>query len=395
MPMLISLLLAWALPSPGIGARPFDERAGFVTLLGRDTVALESFERGANRVEGDIVLRIPGTVRFHYRVELGADGSLARTVMEMHPLGLGALPERRVTLVLTRDSVRETVDSAGQRRVAMHAAAPGMVALFMTGFGASYGLYNSIGMYELALARSPAGGPDTMRVNAIDPLTARVSRRRFVRRSPTAVDADYFGIAWNHLTLDADGRILAVDASETTEKTMSARTGAIDVSGAARAFAARDRNGSGLGMASPNTSVSAQVGGQLVAITYGSPRRRARAILGAVVPYDRVWRTGANEATALVTDRDLDVGGVRVPAGAYTLWTIPHRDAVELVINRQHGQWGTSYDSTQDLGRVRMKTSVARTPVENLAITLDGTDRARELRIAWDTFVWSVPVTVR
>ncbi|MDB4911587.1 MAG: hypothetical protein JWO39_2410, partial [Gemmatimonadetes bacterium] len=79
--------------------------------------------------------------------------------------------------------------------------------------------------------------------------------------------------------------------------------------------------------------------------------RRGRTILGAVVPYGNVWRTGANEATVLIFDKDMTIGGTPVPAGAYSLWTIPKADGtVQLIINRQHGQWGTDYDSAQDVG---------------------------------------------
>ena len=82
-----------------------------------------------------------------------------------------------------------------------------------------------------------------------------------------------------------------------------------------------------------------------------------------------------------------------LPAGAYSLWTIPHRDGVELVINRQHGQWGTDHDAAQDLAHVAMHVDSVPTPREAFAITMDGNDGGRTMRIAWDTFVWSVPIT--
>jgi len=136
-------------------------------------------------------------------------------------------------------------------------------------------------------------------------------------------------------------------------------------------------------------------GGQVVA-TFGSPRRRGRAILGAVVPYDKVWRTGANEATVLAFDHDLMIGDAPVPAGAYSLWTIPKPDGtVYLIVNRQHGQWGTNYDASQDLVRVLMKSSSAPSPQENFAIDISGSGGSGELRISWDTFVWTVPLAAK
>jgi hypothetical protein len=370
-------------------------QSAFVTTLGSDTVAVESFTRTGRRLEGDLMVRVPGTVWFHYVAERDADGLLTRTMVEAHAPGRPALAETRVTLELRGDSARLTADSAGHRRSEMLAMPRDVEPIFMTGFDESYGLYNSIGMYEFALARHPFTHPDTLALAVVNPLTARTGKRLFARRAPTAVDADFFRIAWTHLELDPAGNVLAADATGTTEKTVSRRVAPLDVPRLVRESARRDRAGTGLGHASPDTVVSATLGGNRIVISYGSPRRRGRAILGAVVPYDQPWRTGANAATVLMTDAPILVGETVLPAGAYSLWTIPHRDGgIELVINRQHGQWGTSHDPAQDLARVAMQVESVSVPREAFAITLDGTDRGRALRIAWDTFVWSVPVTL-
>jgi hypothetical protein len=118
-------------------------------------------------------------------------------------------------------------------------------------------------------------------------------------------------------------------------------------------------------------------------------------VLGKVVPYGQVWRTGANSATEIAFDRDVMIGGASVPAGAYSLWTIPRPDSVTLVINRQAGQWGTEYHPEQDLVRVPMRTATVPERRENFAISIEGPERARELRIAWDTFVWSASIAVK
>jgi hypothetical protein len=150
-----------------------------------------------------------------------------------------------------------------------------------------------------------------------------------------------------------------------------------------------------MGLASPDTLVRAKLGPANIAIEYGSPRRREREILGKVVPYDKVWRTGANAATALSIDRELTIGDKMIPVGQYTLWTLPKRNGVDLIINRQVGQWGTEYDPSKDLVHIPMTISTASQPRENFAITLAGRDGSGELRIQWDTFVWSVPVTAK
>jgi DUF2911 family protein len=303
---------------------------------------------------------------------------------------------RRLTLDFDGDSVRATIDSAGQTRKVVRPAPKGVVPMLMTGFGASYGLYSAMGLYELLLQRTKPTANDTLTVSAIDIANGAITKRKFLARSDTQIDVDYFGILWTHLTVDPNGRITAADATETTEQTKTQRTESVDLGALAKSFASADRSGKGVGAASPNLIAKGTIGGQPVVVSYGSPRRRGRVILGAVVPYDKVWRTGANEATVLTSDRNMTIGGAQVPAGAYSLWTIPKRDgSVQLIINRQHGQWGTNYDSAQDLVRVPMKASTAPAPQENFLIEIPGSGASGELRISWDVFVWSVPVTVQ
>ena len=373
-----------------------DEKGSWVTTLGRDTVAVESVVRAGNHVAGDIVVRIPSTVRLHYEVELRADGSVARSTLDTDPMGAKSIPAKHVVFDFDADSARSTIDSAGQKRKVARAMPRGTVPMFMTGFGASYGLYSSMGLYELLLERTKPAPNDTLKVPAIDIATGAMSKRAFLARSATQVDVDYFGILWTHLTIDASGQITAADARSTTEQTQSQRTGFVDVAAMAKSFASADHSGKGIGPASPNLIEKGSLGGQLVVVTYGSPRRRGRTVLGAVVPYDRVWRTGANEATVLLFDKDMTIGGSPVPAGAYSLWTIPKADGtVQLIINKQHGQWGTDYDSAQDLVRVPMKSSTAPSPQENFAINVAGSGNAGELRMSWDAFMWSVPIAMK
>ncbi|HEY2896026.1 MAG TPA: DUF2911 domain-containing protein [Gemmatimonadaceae bacterium] len=391
--MIVSLL---ALTTTQLVSAPVDEKASFITTLGRDTVVVESVARAGNRVTGDIIVRVPATVRVHYDVELRADGSVARSSYESDPMGAKNMAGSRLTLDFEGDSVRATLDSAGQKGKVVHRVPKGVVPMLMTGFGASYGLYSAIGLYELLLERTKPSANDTLVVPAIDIANGTISKRKFLARSDTQIDVDYFGILWTHLTVDPTGQITAADARETTEKTKTERTQSVDIGALAKSFASADRSGKGVGAASPNLIAKGTVGGQPVVVSYGSPRRRGRVILGAVVPYDKVWRTGANEATVLTFDKDMTIGGAPVPAGAYSLWTIPKPDGtVQLIINRQHGQWGTNYDPAQDLVRVPMKASTAPAPQENFAIDIPGSGDSAELRISWDVFVWSVPLALR
>lgn len=135
----------------------------------------------------------------------------------------------------------------------------------------------------------------------------------------------------------------------------------------------------------PGTATFTFTDGKTITIDYSRPSMRGRAIFGGLVPYGQVWRTGANAATTLKTDTDLVIGGATVPAGTYTLYTVPEEKKWTLIINKQTGQWGTKYDQAQDLARVEMKLSKPATaPVEQFTIGFDqsGTTKA-VLKLEW------------
>ncbi len=107
-----------------------------------------------------------------------------------------------------------------------------------------------------------------------------------------------------------------------------------------------------------------------IIIDYGQPHARGRAIVGQIVPFDTPWRTGANEATSLVTDADITIGGAVVPKGSYTLYTLPSRSGWKLIINKNTGQWGTDYLPEHDLARVDLRTRQLREPLDSFSIWL-------------------------
>lgn len=133
--------------------------------------------------------------------------------------------------------------------------------------------------------------------------------------------------------------------------------------------------------------------GKTVAIQYSRPSMRSRKIFGGLVPYDKVWRTGANSATSLKTDADLTIGGANVPAGSYTLYTLPGTNNWKLIINKQTGQWGTEYSQGQDLARVDMKVSQKNSGMETFTISLDKTSgTSAVLKLDWENTIASVEV---
>lgn len=134
--------------------------------------------------------------------------------------------------------------------------------------------------------------------------------------------------------------------------------------------------------------------GKTITVDYSSPRMKGRKVMGGLVPYGKVWRAGANEATTFVTDSDLMVGGKPVPAGSYTIFAVPNQDKWTLVVSKKTGEWGIPYPGEKDdLVRVDMKVSSLPSPLENFTIAFDQAGDACKLRMDWETTRASVEVS--
>ena len=138
-----------------------------------------------------------------------------------------------------------------------------------------------------------------------------------------------------------------------------------------------------------------------ITIDYCAPSTHGRTIFGSsdqkpLVPYGEVWRMGANAATTIKTTGDLQIGDLKVPAGTYTLYSVPSQDGWKLVVNKQTGQWGTVYDISQDLGRVAMGTGSTAMPVEKFVIDFEKTvGETTELHLKWAGVDASVQITAQ
>ncbi len=148
---------------------------------------------------------------------------------------------------------------------------------------------------------------------------------------------------------------------------------------------------------SPPASATCDLGGgKTIKTDYSSPRMKGRKIYGDLVPFGQVWRTGANEATTFVPSADVVVGGKAVPAGNYTIFTIPTADKWTLIINKKTGEWGIPYKYESDeLARVDMKVSKLPSPVENFTIAYDKSGSGCTLRLDWETTRASVDVSAK
>jgi Protein of unknown function (DUF2911) len=153
---------------------------------------------------------------------------------------------------------------------------------------------------------------------------------------------------------------------------------------------------------SPPETATGKIGNATLVIKYGAPSVRGREIFGegGLVmrdPTAPIWRAGANDATSFHTDANLDIGGLAVPKGDYTLFVnVKDPDAWELVINKQTGQWGLTYDPSRDLGRVKMEMKKPPAPIETLKYTISSAGGNKgTIQLAWEKHIASVAVTAK
>lgn len=146
----------------------------------------------------------------------------------------------------------------------------------------------------------------------------------------------------------------------------------------------------------PSPAATAQCdlgGGNTVTIAYSSPRAKGRKIFGGLVPYGEVWRAGANEATTFVASTDVTVGGKTIPAGHYTLFTIPDKDKWILIISKKTGEWGVPYPGAEsDFARIDMTATPLPAALENFTIAFDKTGAGCTLHLNWETTSASVAI---
>ena len=372
---------------------------GYLALLGRDTVSIESDTRTGNTVVSDEVDRFPRVRRRHTVITLAPDRSIRHLVMDIRtPSEPAAESPRHVVADVTKDSVIITkTDGTGVKRIAQATGG----ALAMPHLPQMYGLTDLY--FAAALARAPQSPPDSgteikLRQYYIDrefdrfPLHEGVVRPKGGGKVELAHD---WLAGYGDATVDSSGHLLTYSGARSTYKVEVTRLGEPlpDIEAIGERFAALETNQGGMKQLSVRDTARATIGNASMWIDYGRPLARGRTLLGDIIPYGEVWRTGANAATQFSTSAPITLAGMRLAPGKYTLWTLPSATGVELIVNKQSGQWGTGYDYSQDLGKAPMTTAATGTPVEKFTISIVPVDAHHgTLMMEWGPFRWTAPI---
>jgi hypothetical protein len=388
-----ALLVVCASPLAAQNTAPAVSGA-FITRLGTDTLAVERYTRSGDKLVGDLLLRNPRARIFHYVADLAPNGTIKAMTVNVRPVASDSAspPSMSVTTLLadtiaTLDVARAGVpDTVATGKKIYH----GFVVPQVNFAPASYAVYeeilrtaklgaDSVGYVVIAPGRNP-------------PPTIWLTRRG---RDSVAFTSTVFA-GWTEVaSVDAQGRVLGVNSTATTVKTKATRVDKVDLETIGKAWAAAEATRPA-GQMSPADTVRSSVGAAKIEVAYSRPYRRGRVIFGSeVVPWNKVWRTGANAATQFTTSSDLMFGDKLVPAGKYTLWTLPTPTGAKLIINSETGQWGTAYNEAKDFARLDLVTKTLPMPVDQFTIAVVPQGAGGSLQLMWDTTMYSIPFTIK
>jgi len=369
------------------GACTQSQTYGFVAVLGNDTTSVERVTRSSHRIVGDAIGRSPEVTRRHWEAELDKNGVITQWSMDTdipnappdarHLHHTAAFTDKATSF--TRGTAAGTRSFAYRKSYAE--TVPWNAYVYAT--------------WELLLDAARRQ-PDTTRARIGQYFfegwdEGHVGYADIARNADGSYAISSTGLAGTGTArLDSLGRLASYSGQGTTYKQEVRRiTDVPDIDALAARFAAEEKRTGLATSLSPRDSVHAAVGAADVTVDYGRPARRGRTLVGDLLPFDHVWRTGANAATQLTTSAPIELAGVALRPGTYTLWTLPTRGGVSLIINGQSGQWGTEYDAGKDVARRPMTVDSLHENVERFTIRIEPAGR---LVMEWGTFQWSAPI---
>ncbi len=365
----------------------------FISTLGSDTLSVERFTRSTGKLEGDILRRSPRLTLVHYVADLSG-GRFKGMSMTTRRVGADLLSPATFSVVtLFADS---TATLEVQRNGKPDTTLTGRRS-FAGRVGPQIpGSPPSLGLYEEYLALNSPTPVDSSVISLIGAGSAPGTTITLARRGRDVAFTSSFFAGWTEVAkVDAAGRIQSLDASATTVKAVSRRVASLDFDGIAKIWMSYETAHGPFGQASPADTVRATVGTANIEIAYSRPAKRGRVIFGNIVPWNQVWRTGANAATQFTTSADLMFGSTVIPAGKYTLWSLPTLTGSKLIINGETGQWGTDYDATKDVARLDLTQTMLTSPVESFAFAVIPQRTGGVLRFSWDNREYSIPFRVK
>lgn len=379
------------------------EHYGFVTTLGNDTIAVEHITRAADMMISEEVDRFPRVRRRHSVITTMPNGGMRHVEMDITEPG-GPTPaarERHFVADVGNDSVRITVTDSTQTQHRVFPTGGRPTMLHVSQMYGAIELFMAAGIQQAAESQLAEG--DSVRLNQFyadrefDDFPLHEGWVRPHKNGTVDLWHDWLsGMA--SAVFDTTRRMQSYSGQGTTYKVDVQRVnGKPKVDVLYKRFAAAEKARGGQVQLSARDTTRGTIGRAKFEIDYGRPLARGRQLLGNVIAYGEVWRTGANAASQFTTSAPINIANLNVPAGKYTLWTVPRKDgSSELRINSQTGQWGTGYDGQFDLGGRPMQTDSVKEFVDKFTISIRSIDATHgALVLEWGDFRWMAPIVVK
>lgn len=355
------------------------ETASFVATLGEDTLVVEQFTMQPDRVEAEVLIRTPQTRYLKQSLAMDGNGHFVSYYSATYdPKNIQAeKPLSEESVKVEGDSLVVSRMRGGEEQTNKFAYDPTILPwIDMVHWP-----------YEVATRHLTKAGEQSRDQLMLSGRSPGVFEIRTIEADSVSIKHPYRGTMYARI--DEHGAIQNYDATGTTRKLIVRRSGGLDMTALAAQYADKP-----IGSLSGEGETEAIVHGADIKLTFGQPAKRGRELFGGIVPWNERWRTGANRATHFSTNRDLKFGELEVPAGDYTLFTIPQPDGGTLIINKQTGQNGNSYDESRDLGRVPMTITANDESVELFTIDAVERDDMGVLQLKWGETVLEVPFEV-
>jgi len=359
----------------------------YVTRLGNDTLAIERIQKTENSLEADVVLRSPRISLKNYHIEWD-DNQKLRSMEAVD------FQEKFPEIGNEGGTISQTISTKGDSLITESQGRNGMVRSAMPNDGTYLPFIDMVHWpFDIAFNRAHLSETDSVHQYLLtgrrpsDFIIFRTAQNEYTLRHPSR------GVMY--VQTDENGNMTWLDAKETTRKLIVERVEELDFDRLTARYIEIDKQGSPFGTLSPAEERAARFGGSDFKVSFGSPQKRGRTIFGGIVPYGEVWRTGANTASHFSTTKDIYISGNKVPAGEYTLFSIPEENGGTLIINQQTGQNGQAYDQSRDLMRVPMMRESNSTEVEGFTIQVVETSGGGSIELLWDRTIYYIDFTFK
>lgn len=375
--LVVPLVLCYAMAS-GQSGQPYT--ASFVGRMGVDTVLIETYSMINNHLYGKAFTRVPEDYIGEFSIHFYPDGSIREfNINAMDPFNssvpfaakTGAL-EYRLNMNCKNDTCTYYNSEKGQpaERIFTHAASS------MDFLG---GWVPLISLMEWNCVRLMKSGKKTLPINMINhnhgvyPIAVRMLTK----------DSVIFGgpfLEYTKIKVDPEGRISDINGIGTPWNYLVTKYPPIDIDQIAKRLATTP----GIGIPSPDDTIHSTVKNSKIEVTYGRPFTRGRKIFGGVVPYDSLWRTGANGPTRISLESSIRIGNTVIPEGRYSIYTVPKPGQWLLIFNTDLSSWPTDPDRTKDFAQVPIPARKAQQRKEQFTIEVRETKKGGQLEFTWD-----------